>query len=191
MKIIITIGTLLVLFASITSCGGEATVVETNTTDSTAIALTLCDCLSDTTMSEECKNQFPEPLTKEDKLLRISEAKECGVELSFEFDTLPPLDSLPEPESIDEVLEMEVPDPISEDCQKYLEELSAAIESYARVVEKVSANPDDFELIIKKTEKEDNVNEKLNNPMKFECSDNESFRFKMEKLDEQMSKLLE
>lgn len=153
--------------------------------------LTLCHCLKDTT-NVICTELYPAPLTKEDKLARIDAAKTCGVELTFAFDTVvTSLDSLPEPESVEEILTMEVPDPLSEECQKFLEDYSKTLESNGRLIKKMTANPDNLDLMMQWMEKKNDLEEWASKPQMFECSSNESFKYKVEKLNEQRDKQME
>ena len=112
------------------------------------------------------------------------------IELSYEMDTVVSLDSLPEPASIEEVLSMEVPDPLSEECQEFLEKFAQAIRRYTKVVNKAAENPDDFMLIVQLNEEKSEFKEWPSKPRMFSCSDNDSFKHKVEKLTEQADELL-
>ena len=122
--------------------------------------------------------------------MRIDGAKICGIDLIYDMDTIVSLDSLPEPESIEEVLTMEVPDPLSAECQEFLENFAEAIKRYTKVVDRASANPDDFMSIIELNEAKSSFKDWPSKPQMFSCSDNESFKHKVEKLTEQADELL-
>ena len=177
--------------AILAACSGEETVPDTTTDDT--VESTLCNCLDSTANVNraECDTLWPEPFNNEQKLARMEEAKACGIELVYALDTVMDLDSLPEPESIDEVLTMDVPDPLSEECQKFLEDFAAAIEKSAKIINKAAENPDDFMLMIDRNDAMDELREWPSKPQMFKCSENESFKFKVEKLTEQCDELLE
>jgi hypothetical protein len=185
-KLSILVATIL-LFAA---CGEES-VVETPE-ESQLVEATLCNCLDTVALVDrkKCDSIYPNPIGNEEKSKRMDEAKACGVELVYQMDTIVHLDSLPEPKSIEEVLTMEVPDPLSEKCQKFLEEFAAAIKRYTKIVNKASENPDDFKMIIKLNQERSEFQEWPSKPQMFSCSDNESFKHKVEKLTEQADNLL-
>ncbi len=178
--------------AILTACGEETTTVN-ETEDSKFVESTLCNCLDSTlnVNQVECDSLFPEPLNNDEKVMRMEEAKACGIELVYTLDTVASLDSLPEPESIDEVLKMDVPDPISPECQQFLEDFASAIESYTRIVDKVEKHPEKFELMIDMNNARADLDDMASNPLMFQCDDNESFAHKVKKLNEQKDKLLE
>jgi hypothetical protein len=172
------------------ACGEESVVVTTE--EPQLLEATLCNCLDTLALvdREKCDSIYPTPIGNEEKTKRMDEAKACGVELVYKMDTILHLDSLPEPESIEEVLTMEVPDPLSEECQKFLEEFASAIKRYTKTVNKASENPDDFKMIIKLNQERSEFQEWPSKPQMFSCSDNESFKHKVEKLTEQADDLL-
>lgn len=178
--------TILFLYA----CGEEAEIILPQ--EEKLLEATLCNCLDTIAHVDraKCDSLFPEPVGNEDKISRMEEAKSCGFDLVYELDTVLHLDSLPEPESIEEVLTMEVPDPLSEECQKFLEDFASAIKRYTKTVNAAAANPDDFKMIIKLNEERSEFSEWPSKPQMFSCSDNESFKHKVEKLTEQADELL-
>lgn len=176
----------LLLFA----CGEESQVIVVQ--EATPVEATLCNCLDSlsTVSRTTCDSLFPAPQSNSEKRMRIEEAKICGIDLIYEMDTIVSLDSLPEPESIEEVLTMEVPDPLSAECQEFLENFAEAIKRYTKVVNSASDNPDDFMVIIELNEAKSSFKEWPSKPQMFSCSDNESFKHKVEKLTEQADELL-
>ncbi len=174
------------------SCSSNETPENVIETDPNP-ASDLCQCLDSTFGGDKslCDSLFPVPTTNEEKTARIDAAALCGIELTFTMDTILSLDSLPEPESIDDVLTMEVPDPLSEECQTFLEEYAEAIERYTSLLKKMDKNPDDIGLLIKHDEMKGEFKEWPSKPQMFQCSSNESFKHKVEKLTEQADKLLE
>ncbi|MBL4706423.1 MAG: hypothetical protein JKY54_17985 [Flavobacteriales bacterium] len=153
---------------------------------------TLCNCL-DSIMNvnqKECDSLFPVPITNDDKVVRIADALNCGVELIYEMDTILSLDPLPEPTSIDEVLTMDVPDPISDECREFLGAFGSSIKKCTKVINKAAKNPDDFMLLIDLNDAKDELREWSSKPQMFKCDDNDSFKHLVEKLNEQKDKLL-
>ncbi|MAR67810.1 MAG: hypothetical protein CL833_11235, partial [Crocinitomicaceae bacterium] len=67
---------------------------------------------------------------------------------------------------------------------------ASAIKRYTKTVNAAAANPDDFKMIIKLNEERSEFSEWPSKPQMFSCSENESFKHKVEKLTEQADELL-
>lgn len=173
------------------ACGEDETTVQPE--EVKVLEATICNCLDSLANVDRtlCDSLFPEPVNNEQKLVRMEEAHACGFNLVYVLDTIKSLDSLPEPESIDDVLTMDVPDPISEECQQFLEDFAASIKKSTSIINKAADNPDDFMLMIELNDAKDELREWSSKPQMFKCDDNESFAHKVQKLIEQQDKLLE
>jgi len=158
----------------------------------TMVESTLCNCLDSLAVVDRiaCDSLFPEPLNNLEKTARMEEALACGVELTYTMDTIASLDSLPEPKSIEEVLTMDVPDPLSEECQQFLEDFAGSIKKCTRIINKSAESPDDFMLMIEMNDAKDELREWSSKPQMFKCDDNESFAHLVKKLIEQQDNLL-
>ena len=87
-------------------------------------------------------------------------------------------------------IEEEKENPISEDCKMFLEEYAAGIKSFARMTEKVSANPDDIGLQIQMSSASEDINAWATKPQMFQCSQNEAFQKQIEILNDKRDRLL-
>jgi len=87
-------------------------------------------------------------------------------------------------------IEEEKENPISEDCKMFLEDYADGIKSFARITEKVAADPDDIGLQIQMSTASEDINAWATKPQMFQCSQNEAFQKQIEILNEKRDKLL-
>jgi|TARA_B110000037_G_C17007286_1_gene459788 hypothetical protein len=88
-------------------------------------------------------------------------------------------------------IEEEIENPISEDCKMFLEEYADGIKSFARITEKVAANPEDIGIQIQMSSASEDINAWATMPQMFQCSQNEAFQKQIEILNEKKDRLLE
>jgi hypothetical protein len=177
--------------AILAACGVEVTD-KPEIIDETVLESTVCNCL-DTLANVDrivCDSLFPEPFNNEEKTIRMEEALACGMEIIYTLDTIASLDSLPEPKSIEDVLTMDVPDPLSEECQQFLEDFAGSIKKCTRIINKSADSPDNVMLMIETNDAKDELREWASKPQMFRCDDNKSFAHLVKKLIEQQDKLL-
>lgn len=87
-------------------------------------------------------------------------------------------------------IEEEKENPISEDCKMFLEDYAGGIKSFARITEKVAADPEDIGLQIQMSTASEDINAWATKPQMFQCSQNEAFQKQIEILNEKRDKLL-
>ncbi|MCT4581988.1 MAG: hypothetical protein N4A35_11255 [Flavobacteriales bacterium] len=190
----------LVLFSIVTlfACKNEqqneqqsATTSHQTNTDTTAIALTLCDCLDSLPENLEwCKLNFTDTVYARQKF-------ECTGDSVY-------LDSIPQ-ETKDSIrtdyendlsleikeIEEEKEDPISEDCKQFLEDYAEAIKDFKSLTDKIEKNPDDIGLKISYASESEEMNSWGSKPQMFQCSQSESFKTQVEILNVKKDKLIE
>ena len=81
-------------------------------------------------------------------------------------------------------IEEEKENPISEDCKMFLEDYAGGIKSFARITEKVAADPEDIGLQIQMSTASEDINAWATKPQMFQCSQNEAFQKQIEILNE-------
>ncbi|MFT7156316.1 MAG: hypothetical protein ACI8Q1_001322 [Parvicella sp.] len=207
MKIqIIVFGAVLALAIGFNSCVEETKdAPNPNTTpdqvDSTNIAvdtISFCNC-TDSILENIalCDTKFPMPLTELDSIQRRVEVKMCKGLPILEIDTLTrfQLDSMQKAYEADMSLEIkeieaEIENPISEECKIFLQEYADAIKSFSKFADKMEKNPDDMNLMIARSGKEDELYGFSSKPMMFQCSQNDAFKQQVEILNTKRDKLL-
>ena len=159
--------------------------------DSTAVELTLCNCLDSLEENKEwCAKNYPNPIT-------VQQQFECSGDSSL-LDTIPAevKDSIRTDYENDLSLEIkeieeEKADPISEECKQFLEDYAEAIKDFKYLTDKVEKNPDDIGLKISYASQSEDMNSWGSRPQMFQCSQSESFKTQVEILNVKKDKLIE
>jgi len=208
MKQVISIFIISIILLAFTRCGGdtEDPSGETNNgaSDTTnvivdTIQLDLCTCLDSLPENAaKCETQFGIPQNELDSIERHVAIKLCKGEEILGVDTMTrfQLDSAKKAYEADLSLEIkeieeEKEDPISEECKLFLEEYADAIKSFKSFADKLEKSPDDINLLMARSGKEEELYGYASKPQMFSCSQTESFKTQVEILNTKRDKLIE